>query len=90
MEDKLLEKKKLDYLSRVSSFLLLMSILLDRVFDYAVVYVYLPKIVGVVLIVAYSLDMIYQYRYAKRGKKYTIDMIFDIGVICLSIYMIVS
>ena len=67
-----LEKKKLDYLSRVSSFLLLMSILLDRVFDHAVVYVYLPKIVGAVLIVAFSLDMIYQYRYAKRGKKYTI------------------
>ena len=86
----LFRKKKLDYLSRVSSFLLLISILFDRVFDHAVVYVYLPKIAGIVVIATCILNRIYQYRYAKRGMKYTIDMIFAIGVICLSIYMIVS
>lgn len=42
------------------------------------------------MIVACILNRIYQYRYAKRGMKYTVDMIFAIGAICLSIYIIVS
>ena len=79
-----LEKKKVDYLFRVSSFLVLSAIVFDDVVTY------LSQIAGVVVIATCILNIIYQYHYAKRGMKYTVDMIFDIGVICLSIYMIVS